>query len=133
MADPNQPIIFFDGVCGLCNGFVDWMMLRDKSGLYRFATLQGKTAASLLKKEYTEDLKTIILSRTHQSYYKSGAVLRAVAGLGGFWSTASIFLILPRFIRNKVYDWIAANRYQWFGKKDQCRLPTLEERGRFLD
>lgn len=131
--DLTRPIIFFDGTCGLCNGFVNWMMNRDKEHIYYFAALQGKTAASLLKPEYTLDLDTIVLYKTRHSYYRSGAVLRAVSGLGGFWSVASIFLAVPRPIRNWVYRYVAKNRYRWFGQKEQCRIPTAEERSRILE
>lgn len=126
------PVVFFDGICGLCNGFVDRLMVWDKRHVLRFATLQGATAATHLPAEHTQALSTIIYFDGQRIYTRSDAALRIIMRLGGLWKLAGVFLILPRFLRDGVYDWVARNRYQWFGKHDSCRLPSPEERKLFL-
>lgn len=124
-------IVFFDGVCGLCNAFVDFVMARDRGGIFRFATLQGDTAAEKLGQD-RGDLRTVVLVEGPIHYHKSDAALRIIADLGGVWTAARLLLLLPRFLRDWGYDFVAANRYRWFGKKDSCRIPTPGERARFL-
>lgn len=124
-------IIFFDGVCGLCNAFVDFVMARDRGGFFRFATLQGETAAERLGPD-RGDLRTVVLIEGPVHYHKSEAALRIIAGLGGAWSAARLMLLLPRGLRDRGYDFVAAHRYRWFGKKDACRMPTAGELARFL-
>jgi predicted DCC family thiol-disulfide oxidoreductase YuxK len=122
---------------------VDFVMARDKSSRYRFAPLQGETAASVLKRpagsaatgpvpDDVEGLKSVVLWDADGLHRKSKAALRVIASLGGLWSLAILFLIFPAFLRDLVYDFIARNRYRWFGKKESCRMPTPAERARFL-
>lgn len=128
-----HPIIFFDGVCGLCNRFVDFVIRRDRGGVFRFAPLQGTTAAERLTEADLRDLKTVILNDRESTYRKSAAVLRVLQGLGGFWRVAAnILWFVPRPVRDVAYSWIASNRYAIFGKKETCRLPNAAERGRFF-
>lgn len=129
----SQPILYFDGVCGLCNGFVDFLIARDRNRVLRFATLQGPTAQKNLPKNLTQDLTTFVLHDSRGTFLYSTAVLQAVAKLGGLWKLVSILLVFPRGLRDWVYRWIAKNRYAWFGKRQACRIPTEEERARFLD
>jgi predicted DCC family thiol-disulfide oxidoreductase YuxK len=129
----KHPIIFFDGYCGLCNGFVDFVLPRDKNKHFRFATLQGTTAARLLSKEDVESLDSVVVYMDRQKFRKSRAVLRVFSQMGGAWSLLSFFGILPTFFLDFFYDIVANNRYAWFGKRDVCRLPTPEERALFLD
>lgn len=132
-ADSGHPVIFFDGVCGLCNRFVDFVLTRDPSGIFRFAPLQGETAHEELSPADITDLKTVVLIEGTQSYRKSNAVLRVLKGLGGFWRVvAALLWIVPRPLRDVGYSWIAANRYAIFGKKATCRMPKPAERERFL-
>jgi len=134
-AKPGQPIIFFDGVCALCNGFVDFVLIRDKGDLFRFAALQGDTAVAVLNgKTFAdkEDLRSVYLWDGQKVYGKSDAALRVLARLGGPWSFSRYLLAIPRFFRDGVYDIVAQNRYHWFGKHDTCRLPAADERERFL-
>ena len=129
----TQNIVFFDGVCNLCNHFLDWLIRRDGKGQLKFASLQGKTAAQFLG-PLNEDSRqwSIVFLEEGKTYHKSTAVLRILIKLGGIWRMAKIFLWLPVVVRDKIYDFIAKRRYRWFGQKSTCRLPTLEERSRFL-
>lgn len=128
----HTPIVFFDGVCGLCNGFVDRLMRWDTRRVLRFATLQGSTAATQLPQAHTQELSTIVYVDGEGLYTRSDAALRIVLRLGGAWKLAGVFFLIPRFVRDALYNWVARNRYQLFGKHDSCRLPTPEERGVFL-
>jgi len=130
----NHPILLFDGVCNLCNGAVRFIIERDPAGIFRFASLQSESAKQLLGQfpEAPRDISTIVLIEHNCLYTKSDAALRAARHLPGAWPALYGFIIIPRAIRNIIYDWIARNRYQWFGKQDQCMMPTPELRGRFL-
>lgn len=124
----QKPIVFFDGVCHLCNGFVDSVVLRDPKHRFCFAPLQGTTAQAHLSANDINDLDSVILMQNGKIYKKSTAVLKILSGLGGFHSLWGLFLVLPSFIRNWIYDLIAKRRYIWFGEREFCRLPTPEER-----
>ena len=129
----KHPIIFFDGYCGLCNGFVDFVMARDHKKTFRFATLQGVTASRLLSKGDVENLDSVVVYIHDSKYRKSRAVLEVFKDLGGGWRLLSYFGFLPTGLLDCCYDFVAKNRYAWFGKRDVCRLPTREERALFLD
>lgn len=125
-------VLFFDGVCNLCNRTVDFLIRRDKRHVLRFAPLQGLAAQEMVKPEMIEALPSVVFVDKTGAYQRSTAVLRAVAKLGGLWPVVLAFLIVPRPLRDGIYNWIAKNRYKWFGKRDSCRLPTPEERAMFL-
>lgn len=125
-------IIYFDGVCGLCNGFVDFIMKIDKEGKFKFSPLQSEFAKSRLSPRYTEDLKSVVVEMNGEILEKSDAVFKVFEALGGKWKILSKLRILPPFIRNSGYDLVAEMRYKIFGKKDTCRLPTPEEKERFI-
>jgi len=127
------PVIYFDGYCGLCNGFVDFVLARDRARRFRFAPLQGTTARARFGDPGDVDPTTILLEEAGAVFERSTAALRIITALGGFWRLAGLLRLVPRFIRDAVYDWIARNRYGWFGKRDSCRLPSPEERAVFLD
>jgi predicted DCC family thiol-disulfide oxidoreductase YuxK len=130
----NTPaVIYFDGVCGLCNRFVDFVLARDVKRRFRFAPLQGSTATRRFGAAGAVDPATILLEEDGAVYERSTAALRIIARLGGIWKVAALLRLVPRPIRDAVYDWVARNRYAWFGKRDTCRLPTHEERAAFLD
>lgn len=129
----NEIILFFDGVCGLCNGTVDWMLVRDKRAALKYATLQGSTAKELLSPELTADLNTVVLWHRGKILVRSDAVLKCLSELGGLWKLSIIFRLLPRFLRDGVYNFIARKRYLWFGQRHTCRMPLPGERMRFLD
>jgi len=128
----NQ-IIFYDGVCVLCNGFVDFVMARDLERVFRFAPLQGETAKGTLPAEVSRNLTTVVLWSQGQTFLRSDAALMILQQLGGGYALARVLWIFPQFLRDLVYRLIASRRYHWFGKRDSCRLPTAEERSRFLD
>lgn len=129
----NNNILFFDGVCGLCNKSVNFLINIDKRGRIKFAPLQGKTAANLIDKKYTQELSTLVFLSNGKSFTKTSAILTALKVIGGFWQLLYTLIIIPPFIRNIVYNIIAKKRYSWFGKYETCRMPSAEERTRFLD
>lgn len=133
--ESNAPIVFFDGVCGLCNGFVDFCLKHDKVGRLRFAPLQGQTASQVLSELEVQQLSTIVFVDVDaKKYYKSQAVLKIMGGFGYSWRVlAGISKFAPLPIRNRVYDLVASQRYKIFGKLETCRLPSPEVRSRFLD
>jgi predicted DCC family thiol-disulfide oxidoreductase YuxK len=132
-SDFPHPVIFFDGVCGLCNRFVDFVLRRDPGGLFQFSPLQGETAAERLAPGDITDLKTVVVVDGNRTYRKSAAVIWVLQRLGGIWRVASaLFWLVPRPLRDLGYSWIANNRYAIFGKKETCRLPSVDERSRFL-
>lgn len=125
-------VIFFDGVCGLCNGFIDFVMKIDKDQKFHFSPLQSEYAKKNLPEEMTRDLKTIVYKDGDNLSMKSDAVLKILKEIGGVWSLASAGRILPGTLRDSAYEMVAENRYKLFGKKETCRLPTPEERSRFV-
>jgi predicted DCC family thiol-disulfide oxidoreductase YuxK len=125
-------ILYFDGVCGLCNRLVDWLVRRDRTGQLRFAPLQGATAAARLPAGWAEDLATVVLERDGRLSARSSAALEAVALLGGPWRAASLLKVVPRPLRDACYGWVARHRYAWFGRREACRVPSEAERARFL-
>ena len=125
-------VVFFDGYCGLCNGFVDFMMRIDRKGTFKFSALQSEFAKANLRPEDVADLKSLVVLIDGKTYRKAKGVIIALASLGGAWKFISIFRILPASFLNLCYDFIATNRYKFFGKRETCRLPTPEEMTRFL-
>lgn len=129
------PILFFDGVCNLCNSTVQFVLKNDKRKRLRFASLQssaGQKVGMQLASIYGSTPDSLVLQHKGKLYIKSDAALHVARLLGGFWPLLSIFLIVPRFIRNAVYDYVAKNRYKWFGKRDECMMPTKELKERFI-
>lgn len=125
-------IVYFDGYCNICNGFVDFLIRRDHKRALRYAPIQGWTAATNLPPEKIQSVSTMAIQEPGRVSYESAAAIRAIAHLGGIYSLMKVFLIVPPFLRNFFYRLIASNRYRWFGKRDACRLPTAEERAMFL-
>ena len=118
--------------CGLCNRFVDRLLRLDHNARFRFAPLQGSTARELLPSGMADALNTVVYLRDGIVLVRSEAALRILIDLGGWRAVYRVFFIVPRFLRDAVYDWISRHRYGWFGKHDACRIPTPEERDRFL-
>ncbi|MGE0172518.1 MAG: thiol-disulfide oxidoreductase DCC family protein [Oligoflexales bacterium] len=129
----DNPIVFFDGVCGLCDRIVTFLFQRDKSHVLRFAPLQGTTAASRLDDKLRKDLDSLVYVHENTVLRKSDAVIEACVQLGGLWKSARYLLVIPQGLRNLCYDLVASNRYQIFGKKEACRLPSLDEKQYFFD
>jgi predicted DCC family thiol-disulfide oxidoreductase YuxK len=129
----EHPVIFFDGVCGLCNAWIDFVIVRDTKREFRYSALQGETARDWLQIAPADALDSVTLVDETGTYRKSDAVWRILARLGGIWRVlAGLLRIVPRPIRNWGYDFVARRRYRWFGRKESCRLPTPGERDRFL-
>jgi predicted DCC family thiol-disulfide oxidoreductase YuxK len=128
-------LILFDGVCNLCNGFVGFIVDRDPAGFFHFASLQSDYGRAALENHSLPSgaLDSVVLVQGGRVHVRSDAVLRIARHLGGGWPLLAAFRIVPRPIRDFVYDWVAANRYQWFGRQEACMLPTPELLGRFLD
>lgn len=129
-----SPVLLFDGVCNLCDASVQRVIKADQQGVFRFASLQSEAAQEILAGANLGDhqLKSVVLSHQGQLYTHSDAILETARLLGGAWSLFYAFKVVPKFIRDGIYNWIARNRYRWFGKKDQCMIPTPELKSRFL-
>lgn len=128
------PLILFDGVCNLCNGSVQFIIKRDKEAVFRFASLQSETGRKVLEQFHlpTDTFNSFVLLEDGKMYTRSTAALRVFSRVKG-WKWTGAFLYVPKFIRDGVYNLIARNRYRWFGKKDECMIPTPELKSRFLD
>ena len=129
----SESIVFFDGVCNFCNTTINWLLARNIKGNLRFSSLQGNTAKRLLTEDMVNDLSSIVYYRQGKCFVKSTAVLLIMRDVAWYGTLCLPFFLVPRFVRDAIYDWVARNRYRWFGKRDACRVPTLEERSRFLD
>lgn len=128
-------IVFYDGVCGLCDSTVQFLLKRDAAQTLKFAALQGETATR--RADLPADLKSVAFVMNYgtaqeQIYFRSDAVLRMLDQLGGVWRVVSWLRVIPRPIRDMIYGAIAKRRYRWFGKFDTCRIPSPELRARFL-
>ncbi|KAB1159608.1 DUF393 domain-containing protein [Tenacibaculum aiptasiae] len=132
----NKKIILFDGICNFCNNAVLKTINYDKKNQFVFASLQseiGKKITSYLGID-TSKIDSIILYEPSNAYYiKSTAALKVMTEFGGFWKIANFLMVFPEGFRNLVYDYIAKNRYKWFGKKEECMIPTKEIREKFLE
>ncbi len=132
---PNQPIIFFDGVCNLCNSSVQFVIKHDTQKKFTFASLQSDAAKEILLQfgEKNYQLDSIILIDSNEMYSKSSAVLRVLKLLGGFYSLLYLFIIIPKPFRDWLYNYVARNRYKWYGKRESCMIPSEKLKNRFLD
>lgn len=131
----GKKILLFDGVCNLCDGFVQFVLKRDHKGLFIFASLQSEVGQQLLEKHQVkvQELSTVVLIDGTNVYTHSDVPLMVVKDLGSIYALFYPFKILPKQFRNRVYNWVAKNRYRFFGKKEVCMLPKPEWRNRFLD
>ena len=132
---PEESIIFFDGVCNLCNSSVNFVIKRDKKSVFKFATLQSELARKILSDNSLlfTDLNSFVLVENGIVYTRSTAALRVCRYLNGWWPLMFGFIIVPRFIRDIIYNLISKNRYRWFGKKENCMIPTSDVKARFLN
>ena len=136
LGNKQNPVLIFDGECNLCNSSVQFVIRHDKRNRFLFASLQsetGKTVTNNIKAEQGIIPDSLILFYKGKLHLKSDAVLQTAKLLGGKWSVFTILFIVPRFIRNLVYDLIAKNRYKWFGKTEECMMPTAALTDRFLE
>jgi predicted DCC family thiol-disulfide oxidoreductase YuxK len=130
----SNPVVLFDGECIFCNGIVNFLLKQDKKKILRFASMQSAAGEKLLQ-QYgfpNKYLKSFVLIENGKAYKKSTAGLRLYGKLPWYWSWTQLFWIIPKQVRDVVYEFIASNRYKWFGKRDACLLPTPEVRSRFL-
>ena len=128
-------VVYFDGVCNLCNGFVQFLLKNDKRRRLSFAALQSEVGKSMLAKfnKSETEYDSVVFVVDGKPIQKSSAALHVFKTIGGLWSLAYGFIILPVFLRDWVYDVIAKNRYRWFGKREACMVPSPEIQARFLD
>ena len=131
----GHSIILFDGICNLCNAAVQFVIRRDNKRRFLFASLQSGEARKILteNKLPAGEMNSFILVENGKVYDRSTAVLRVARKLKGLWPVLYSFMIIPKFIRDRIYQLISKNRYQWFGKKNECMIPTPELRARFLN
>ncbi len=135
MSTPTtHPILLFDGVCNLCNGSVQWVLVHDKKGIFKFAALQSDAGQQLLRQFgiATDNFNTVVLVDGDRLFLRSDAPLEVARRLGGGWQLAYVFKIIPRFMRDAIYNWVARNRYRWFGHREECMLPRPEWKERFV-
>ena len=135
----TEGLVLYDGVCALCDGTVRALLVLDRGARLRFAPLQGETAREVLARHPDADrsLSTILYARgagtsEESVHQRSDAVLSMLYDIGGIAAFAAVLRIVPRPLRDAVYDLVARHRYRWFGKYDACRLPRPGERARFL-
>ena len=132
----DKTIILFDGVCNLCNSAVQFVIRHDKKDVFRFVALQSELGQKILKHigVNSENIESIVLYEPNIAYYyKSQAAIQISKNLGGFWHFGTIFRIIPAAISDVLYDYIAKNRYKWYGKKESCMIPTPELKNKFLE
>jgi predicted DCC family thiol-disulfide oxidoreductase YuxK len=138
LTSASANLVLYDGVCGLCNRLVRFLLRIDRGAVLCFAPLQGPTAARLAQKHgFPLDVKTLVYVRhfglkQERVYLRSDGVLRIFGDVGGVWWPLSGLRIVPRLLRDPLYDWVATHRYRWFGKYDSCPMPSPQQRARFL-
>ena len=131
----DKKIILFDGVCNLCNASVQFVIKHDKKDVFRFVALQSDLGMEIIKHIGidSKNIDSIVLYQPGLAYYyKSNAAIEIAKQLGGLFHYGTIFKIIPAGIRNMLYDYIAKNRYRWYGKQEQCMIPTEELKSKFL-
>lgn len=131
----DKKIILFDGVCNLCDATVQFIIKRDKKDIFRFVPIQSVLGQQIIGHIGIDTTKTdsiILYEPGNAYYYKAEAALKIAKRLGGIYTLLGAFSILPKWLSNKVYDYIARNRYKWYGKKNECMIPTPEMRAKFL-
>ena len=132
---PKKKIILFDGVCNLCDAVVQFVIKHDTKDMFRVAALQSELGQEILKHIGINpiNIDSVILYEPGIAYYyKSTAAIEIAKSLGGFWHLGTVFRIIPSGIRNQLYDYIAKNRYKWYGKKESCWIPTQKLKSKFL-
>jgi predicted DCC family thiol-disulfide oxidoreductase YuxK len=130
----ENSIVLFDGVCNYCNSMVNFIIRQDKKKTFRFAALQSEAGQTILKEHGLplHDFDSFILLSSGKIYQNSTAALKLYHQLPWYWQWTQAFWIFPRFLRDGLYRIIAKNRYRWFGKRAQCRIPSAEDKERFL-
>ncbi|HMO62098.1 MAG TPA: thiol-disulfide oxidoreductase DCC family protein [Ferruginibacter sp.] len=129
-----HPVILFDGVCNFCDSTINLVIRRDKKHRIKFAPLQSMAGSQLLQQYGIDEnaMDSFVFIENGKAYTKSTAALKVSRYMNRLWPLMAVFFIVPRPVRDAVYDYVAARRYKWFGKKDQCMIPTPDMRSRFL-
>jgi len=127
----HRPILAFDGVCNLCNSFVHWLIKRDKKRVFRYATIQSSVGKEISEIKDT-GLDSVVLINNGEVFTHSDVALEATKHIGGLWVVLYVLKIIPKSIRDLIYNWIAKNRYKWFGKKDECMVPSEDVKSLFI-
>ena len=130
----QQPLILFDGICNLCNSVVKFVIKKDPRAVIQFVPLQSPIGRLYLR-QYglpAEDIKSFVFIQDGKAYTRSTAALKIARHLKGLWPLFYGFIIVPVFIRDGIYNWVAQNRYKWFGVREECMIPTPEMKARFL-
>ncbi len=135
MEELNHPIILFDGVCNLCNSSVQFIIKHDKKSIFRFASLQSEFGKRIIEKFdlANKNIDSVMLLENNAIELKSTAALQIAKQLGGIYSALYVFIIIPRFMRDSIYDFVARNRYRWFGKQESCMIPKPELKKLFIE
>jgi predicted DCC family thiol-disulfide oxidoreductase YuxK len=130
----TQPIILFDGVCNFCNSAVNFTLKRNAKADIFFAPLQSAAGQKLLAQYHlpANNMQSFVFIEKEKPYKQSTAALKVARHLRGLWPLCYGFIIVPKFIRDGIYNWIAKNRYKWFGMRQSCMIPTHEVKARFL-
>jgi len=130
----HERVIVFDGVCNFCNAFVNFVLERDPQGQFKFGTLQSSPAQQILQhfQLATDDYETFLLIEEGRLFTKSTAALKILKHLSLPWALLGAFIFIPSSLRDLMYDFVARHRYRWMGKSESCRVPTEEERQRFV-
>ncbi len=129
----TETILFFDGICVMCNRLIQFVLRHDKRKQVKFATIQGGTAERYLPEPIRMNLKTVVLVDHRGMHTEADAIIRLLIAMGGSMQMARALYVFPRFMRNSVYGYIANNRYRWFGTTESCALLTPEQKTRILD
>ena len=131
----EKKIVLFDGVCNLCDNTVQFIIKKDKKDIFRFVAIQSDLGQEIIKHIGVDTSKTdsILLYEPGKAYYyKAEAAIKIASELGGIYSLMGMFNVLPKSLSNSVYDYVARNRYKWYGKKEECMIPTPEMKAKFL-
>jgi predicted DCC family thiol-disulfide oxidoreductase YuxK len=134
MKEEDKVILLFDGTCKLCNGTVNFILSRDKQDRFRFAALQSSPGKSILAKFHLDagKMDSVVLIEEETAYVRSDAALRILKNLGGGWPLLYVFVVVPVFLRDPIYNLIAKKRYAWFGKTESCRVPDKGNESKFI-
>jgi predicted DCC family thiol-disulfide oxidoreductase YuxK len=131
----GKSVILFDGVCNLCNGFVQFLIARDPKRRFLYASLQSESGRTIMEALHlnADGLETVVLVEDGKGYTHSDVALRVAGRMGGLWPLFRVFYVFPKPLRDAIYNWVARNRYRWFGKREACMVPTPELKSLFLD
>lgn len=129
----QHPIILFDGFCNFCSASVWFVLKKDREAVFQFASMQSDTGKKILKQQGLEETQTVILIDTSDVSIYSTAALNILRRLPGFRILSKVLLLIPLWIRDPIYQWVARNRYKWWGKRESCFIPDANQRARFIE